>query len=200
MAEQTELNITATAKASKPAAKKTAIKKVVVKKPVAKKVVVKKPVAKKVTAKKPAVKKVAAKKAAKKEPTVMVQVNESVTKAAMVYLGLIGETFDTVEANVEKYRSEIEKFRKERAKKVNAYAKRGEKVKAKISKRIDAIETPKFEAPTVESLKAEFTKAQAQVKSEVEKAQTQAKAELAKLQSSVEETVETVKGRFKKAA
>jgi F0F1-type ATP synthase membrane subunit b/b' len=73
-------------------------------------------------------------------------------------------------------------------------------VKANISSRIDAIETPKFEAPTVESLKAEFTKAQAQVISEVEKAQVQAKEELAKLQASVEETVETVKGRFKKAA
>jgi|TARA_B110000902_G_scaffold266208_1_gene353049 hypothetical protein len=186
MAEQKELNITA-------AVVKT-------KKTVAKKAAAKKPVAKKPAVKKVSAKKAVAKKVAKKGPTVVEQVSQSVNKAAMVYLGVVGETLDSVEANVEKYRAEVAKFRKERAKKVDAYAKRGEKVKAKLASRIDSIETPKFEAPTVESLKADFTKAQASVKSEVEKAQAQAKEELAKLQASVEETVETVKGRFKKAA
>ncbi|MFQ3324588.1 MAG: hypothetical protein ACI90U_002418 [Pseudomonadales bacterium] len=185
MAEQKELNITATT----AKAKKTVTKKVAAKKPAVKKAV------KKVSAKA-----TAAKKVTKKGPTVVEQVSQSVNKAAMVYLGVVGETLDTVEANVEKYRAEVAKFRKERAKKVDAYAKRGEKVKAKLASRIDSIETPKFEAPTVESLKADFTKAQASVKNEVEKAQAQAKEELAKLQTSVEETVESVKGRFKKAA
>ena len=185
MAEQKELNITETT----AKAKKTVTKKVAAKKPAVKKVSTKATTAKKV-----------AKKVAKKEPTVVTQVSQSVNKAAMVYLGLVGETLDTVEANVEKYRAEVARFRKERAKKVDAYAKRGEKVKANFTSRIDAIETPKFEAPTVKGFKAEFTKAQASVRSEVEKAQAQAKEELAKLQASVEETVGTVKSRFKKAA
>jgi hypothetical protein len=135
----------------KPAAKK----KAAVKKPVAKKEPVKKVAAKKkpVAKKAPAKKKVAAKKKpAKKTLSVLEQVNASVNKAAMVYLGVVGKTLDTVESNVEAYRKDSDKQLAE-------FAARGEKLKAELADRLEALEAPAFEMPSFDALTAKSVKA-----------------------------------------
>lgn len=190
----------APAKKKPVAKKKAAVKKPVAKKAPVKKVAAKKkPVAKKAPAKKKvaAKKKPAAKKSAKKNLSVLEQVNASVNKAAMVYLGVVGKTLDTVESNVEAYRKDSDKQLAE-------FAARGEKLKTELADRLEALEAPAFEMPsfdalTAKSVKADFEKAQAQVKDEVAKAQASVKEEIAKAQANLKEEIEKIQSSVEDA-
>jgi hypothetical protein len=128
-------------------ARKTTARKAPVRKPAARKPAVHKPAVRKPMARKPVVG--------------MEKVKANLEKATMVYLGIIGETMDAVEEN-------MEKARKNSPGRINKLAKRGEKLRKDLNKRLDQLELPEVD------LKERFEK----------------------LQGSVEEVVSSVKDRL----
>jgi DNA-directed RNA polymerase beta' subunit len=124
----------------------------------------KKAPAKKAPVKKAAAKKAAPKKAAPKQSTpAFVKVAE---RAVNVYLGVIGKSVDTIQAN-------MESARKQNEKRVSELEKRGAKLRKDLEKRVDKLDVPAFDE-VVED----------------------ARGQLSKVQSQVEEAVDNVKERF----
>jgi hypothetical protein len=122
---------------------------------------------KKVAPKKAAPKKVAAKKATAKKATAKkapeFSIKQSAEKAVNVYFGVIGQGIDLVKEN-------LETARKENGKRVTKLEKRGAKLRTEMTKRIDKVELPEFDA------KAQFNKVQGQVEGAVESVKEKLKA------------------------
>ena len=125
--------------------------------------------AKKAPAKKVAPKKVAAKKVAAKS-TNEFSFEETAEKAINVYLGVIGQSVDSVRENMETRRQENDK-------RLKTLEKRGAKLRTELSKRFDKLEAPTFDSVT-----------------------SDVKEQFSKIQDQLEETVETVKEKLTPAS
>ena len=125
--------------------------------------------AKKAPAKKVAPKKVAAKKVAAKS-TNEFSFKETAEKAINVYLGVIGQSVDSVRENMETRRQENDK-------RLKTLEKRGARLRTELSKRFDKLEAPTFDSVT-----------------------SDVKEQFSKIQDQLEETVETVKEKLTPAS
>ncbi|WP_279245104.1 hypothetical protein [Candidatus Litorirhabdus singularis] len=132
--------------------------------PKAKKAPAKKVSAKKAPAPKTAAKKTTAKKAATKQTSpAFIKVAE---RAVNVYLGVIGKSVDSIQAN-------LETARKQNEKRVSDLEKRGAKLRKQLEKRVDSIDVPAFDEVVGD-----------------------ARQQLSKVQNQVEDAVVSVKDRF----
>lgn len=133
----------------------------------------KKTTAKKATAKKAPAKKAAAKKATTKTSTVKkatprkanteVNFRDAAEKVVNIYLGVIGQSIDSIREN-------LESARKDNDKRVKVLEKRGTRLRAQINNRIDNIELPEIPEmdEVVDDVKAQFNKLQDQVEDAVD--------------------------------
>ena len=125
------------------------------------------------TAKKATAKKAVPRKAAPKVRKMTATVKDSADKAVNVYLGLIGKGLDMVQEN-------IDSARKDSKKRVSVLEKRGEKLRANLTKRVKSIDVPDTDR-LARDAKTQINKAQNQV------------------ESAVEDAVDTLKGKQKSA-
>ena len=124
----------------------------------AKKAPAKKAPAKKTAAKKAPVRKTAASKAAPKKAEF--DIKASAEKVVNIYLGVLGNSYDRVQENVESARKDNEKRMKD-------LEKRGAKLRKELNKSFEKIEVPEFDE-VVEDVKEQFSKLQDQVEDAVE--------------------------------
>ena len=124
----------------------------------------KKAATRKPAARKPAAKKTTARKAAPKKAATP-SFKDSANKVVNIYFGVIGQGIDTA-------KERMEEARKENDKRIKKLEKRGEKLRAQLTKRFDKVEVPKVEMPefdnVVEDVKAQINKVQDQVEDAVE--------------------------------